>query len=108
MTMNSQDTADRENHLHRLRTDPTYKAQCVNMLATMRLKEGGDCYPFSVENLAEALQQMDDDKVLVLSNRLIANRNLELGYDLRIIVNNYWVEMSIHLSATEIENALNS
>lgn len=108
MTMNSQDTREREAHQNKLRTDPEYKANHARAVALARLNKGGDCYPYSPENLAEALREMPDDKILVLSNRLISERTMELGYDLRIAVRNHWTAMAIHLTTKEIENALNS
>lgn len=106
MTMNNQDAAERGEHVRKLRTDPEYVDRCVRERMRARLKEGGDCYPYSPDNLAQALREMRDDKLLVLSNRLISERTMELGYDLRIIVQTYWKETAIHLSIKEVENAL--
>lgn len=104
MTMNSQDRAEQHNHQIRLRDDSDYRATYIQTVATARVQEDGDCYPFHPDNLSEAFSQMPDATVQNLAKLFQANDHNEVLRALRLAIQDYWEDAAHRLTERDVDN----
>lgn len=92
-------TADLNRYLSKLDEDDRWK-EAVDARVSELLDEGGDYYPFSADNLSEALGEIDIESV---ATALKAGKHEDAGKALLTLVSGYWDRMAQQQAERDIE-----
>ncbi len=92
--------ADLNRYLTQLDEDERWQ-ETVDARQEKLLGDGGNCYPFSTDNLSQAICESD---IKTIATALKARKHEEAGKALAALVNAYWEREARRWAEREIEN----